>query len=137
MLRSDDFNSNIVARFPVEFISKTEELSQTDGFFKKKIIEGAEYYPGAIINSIIITNNITQSNTLLISLDGEENHNFLEIEILPSETIDLINKIVEKTQNDFFKNGLKLGINSSLWAGVSSPLLENEIISLTIFGANY
>ena len=137
MLRSDDYNSNIVARFPVDFVSETVNLTEADGALNKLIFTASEYSPGSVIHSLIATNNTLSSQTIFLTLGSDEATAFFSFEMTSGQIIDIITELKLITSNVMFDSGLKLSPACTFYARVQDIIAAGESVDITLFGSNY
>jgi len=133
MLRTDDYNSNIVSRFPVEFISETISLTNADGILAKELLQASEFFPGSVINSCLLTNTTITSQTIDLSFDDQGAKPFLSITLTAGETKDAVVSLA--TVSTYFQNGIRLAPQATLYC--RSRAVLNNPVDITLFGSNY
>lgn len=134
MIRTDDFESSAVARFPFLFRNESSKIEAADGTNPKSIFVAGNYSPGSSLESIFAFNDSTDAVVLEFRVGDENNAKFLEISLAAGETKDILSTA------SFANNKLNLAPTSNLFCNIVSASLDpvsGETVGFSIFGFDY
>lgn len=135
MFRPNDFNSNIVSRFPVSYIYLHDSITFSDGVAPKLIFTSDNYFPGSEVHGIQLFLDSPSNNSVNLIIGSESNSPLFSTPISSGETIQLIDLLPNSIR--LGGRGLILPPSTSLYLSINSQIPNNGTLFIHLIGVGY